>query len=204
MKNRRGKLNFIFIYATLAALVHSQNSESHVGVNLNVDQSGIFEVGATLEHKIQHKDTSSSVSVSASVNSAGGWGVGFSFNKEFKRSTDDTKFEKHTGRYVVWILANQCNFRTYDQNGDNLISLDEMKALFVYPEFGIKLYKDLNSNNGERGITEHDFNMNTPHVIKGCDFNNAVANVRPTIEQIRQNTKQIWDIISSKNITESG
>ncbi|XP_062568441.1 uncharacterized protein LOC134230619 [Saccostrea cucullata] len=196
-----GKLNFIFVYATLAALVHSQNSESLVGVNLNVDQSGIFEVGATLEHKIQHKDTSSSVSVSANVNSDGEWGVGFSFNKEFKRSTGENK---HTGRYVVWIVANQCNFRTYDQNGDNLISLDEMKALFVDPDFGIKLFNDLNSNNGIRVITEQEFNMKTPHVIKGCDVIDAVAKVHPTIEQIRQNTKQILDIIRSENITESG
>lgn len=50
------------------------------------------------------------------------------------------------------IIANQCHFRMYDQDGDDLITRKEMIKLFVDSNLGFDLFNDLDNIKGKQNI----------------------------------------------------
>nr|XP_022303761.1 uncharacterized protein LOC111111217 [Crassostrea virginica] len=93
----------------------------------------------------------------------GGWGGGIGVGFRFKRSTHAIP---HT--YNVLIQANQCLFDVYDQNGDEIITLEEMTRLFEDKELGANLYEDLHMFKDTPGVTKSVFNERVSLVINGC------------------------------------
>ena len=52
-------------------------------------------------------------------------------------------------KYNILIQANQCHFDVYDENGDGIITLEEMTSLFKDKELGANLFYDLHISKGK-------------------------------------------------------
>ncbi|XP_048750586.1 uncharacterized protein LOC125662418 [Ostrea edulis] len=179
-------INFICVLATLLAIVHCKDTS----VTFDTIHT---KTGRQLQIKLEHQGSKWDVGASAATDFRGNGGGSFSIRKGnwkftargtknkgsnpdfgvsvswmFKRSTDN---DENPGYYDVMIIANQCHFRMYDQDGDDLITRKEMIKLFVDSNLGFDLFNDLDNIKGDGGITKKEFDSMSPRIIKGCDVN---------------------------------
>ncbi|XP_062618504.1 uncharacterized protein LOC134280089 [Saccostrea cucullata] len=153
---------YLLTLTTLVSFIYAQPWSADLGLSTG-------NKGPELKLTVGRKVGNWNFKAFGSTDFGGGWKAGVGVGIKFKRSTD----EIHR-RYDIVILANPCRFRIYDNNDDDVITMDEMTELFENPELGTKLFSDLDTNkDGE--ITKLEFSRRVPFVIKECSKNQRIA-----------------------------
>ncbi|XP_078328071.1 uncharacterized protein LOC144623511 [Crassostrea virginica] len=153
-----GKTNKLFFYLFLVVLVNVTHAQWTGGASL-----GVGNKGPDLKLSVGRTAGKWTFKGWGSTDFSRGWKAGVSVGIKFKRSTHDV-----LPKYNILIQANQCHFDVYDENGDGIITLEEMTSLFKDKELGANLFYDLHISKDNPGIMELEFYERIQLVIKGC------------------------------------
>ncbi|XP_045186872.1 uncharacterized protein LOC123544858 [Mercenaria mercenaria] len=118
----------------------------------------------TLEGSWTHQGDNWESSVTGSVDPSGNWNVGVGATWHFKKRS----VELHGNRYNVTLQVDPCNFKSYDDDRDGIISKEEFYAVFGENEKTDALFDDLDYPTADGVIEIEEFYELAPVTITEC------------------------------------
>ncbi|XP_045185951.2 uncharacterized protein LOC123543953 [Mercenaria mercenaria] len=84
------------------------------------------------------------------------------------RSLDNNEKGHKIRTYRITLQGDPCNFSTYDNNGDGVITKEEMQVILCSTVETDALFADLDILEGDGEIMSEEFNATAPQIITNC------------------------------------
>ncbi|KAH3736705.1 hypothetical protein DPMN_043278 [Dreissena polymorpha] len=103
-----------------------------------------------------------SLGVRGHVDRAGNWGVGATFTFGRKRRSAEQKF------FTLSLEVDKCNFNLYDVDRDDVITKEELVAVFGDDTKTTALFEALAMLSGDGIVNREEFLYVMPRTVEGC------------------------------------